>query len=111
MQLQISRPAWLPTRRLGGALTGKAAILAAIASMGSDPMDARVPFIECLYRQPSFTYTTTFTVLSLCVYCMGIIRPESKWKNRCRTLLKTATPFVLRGMGAPAGWDSLALWQ
>lgn len=69
------------------------------------------PFIECLDRQPSFTYTTTFTVLSLCAYCMGIIRPESKWKNRCRTLLRTATPFVLRGMGAPAGWDSLALWQ
>ena len=68
-------------------------------------------FAECLERQPSFTYTTTFTVLSLCAYCMKIIRPESKWKERCRTLLKTATPFVLRGMGAPDDWESLSLWQ
>lgn len=77
--------------------------------IGRDPHLA--PFVECLERQPSFNYTTTFTVLSLCAYCMGIIRPESKWKDRCRALLKTATPFVLRGMGAPADWETLALWQ
>ena len=77
--------------------------------VGRDPQLA--PFIECLGLQPSFTYTTTFTLLSLCAYCMGIIRPESKWKNRCRDLLKTATPFILRGMGAPADWETLALWQ
>ena len=77
--------------------------------VGRDPQLA--PFVECLDRQPSFTYTTTFTVLSLCAYCMGIIRPESKWKDRCRDLLKTATPFILRGMGAPADWETLALWQ
>lgn len=68
-------------------------------------------FVECLERQPGFTYTTTFTVLSLCAYCMGIIRPESKWKERCRDLLKTATLFILRGMGAPSDWESLALWK
>ena len=76
--------------------------------VGRDPQLA--PFVECLNRQPTFTYTTTFTVLSLCAYCMGIIRPESKWKNRCRALLKTATPFVLHGMGVPADWETLALW-
>ena len=68
------------------------------------------PFAECLDRQPSFTYTTTFTVLSLCAYCMSIIRPESKWKDRCRALLKTATPFILRGMGVPVDWETLASW-
>ena len=57
--------------------------------LGASPSLA--PFVECLERQPTFTYTTTFTVLSLCAYCMGIIRPESKWKSRCRELLKTAT--------------------
>ena len=77
--------------------------------LGASPSLA--PFVECLERQPTFTYTTTFTVLSLCAYCMGIIRPESKWKSRCRELLKTATPFVLRGMGAPADWESLTLWK
>ena len=76
--------------------------------LGASPSLA--PFVECLERQPTFTYTTTFTVLSLCAYCMGIIRPESKWKNRCRALLKTATPFVLHGMGVPADWETLALW-
>ncbi len=69
------------------------------------------PFVEWLDRQPSFNYTTTFTVLSLCAYCMGIIRPESKWQDRCHALLKTATPFILRGMGVPADWETLALWQ
>ena len=69
------------------------------------------PFVECLDRQQSFTYTTTFTVLSLCAYCMNIIRPESKWKDRCRDLLKTATPFILRGMCVPADWESLTLWK
>ena len=58
-----------------------------------------------------FHRSGAFTVLSLCAYCMGIIRPESEWKNRCRALLKTATPFVLRGMGAPADRETLALWQ
>jgi abortive infection bacteriophage resistance protein len=77
--------------------------------IGRDPHLA--PFVECLERQPSFNYTTTFTVLSLCAYCMGIIRPESKWKERCRALLKTATPFILRGMGAPNDWETLAMWQ
>ena len=77
--------------------------------IGRDPHLA--PFVECLERQPSFNYTTTFTVLSLCAYCMGIIRPESKWKERCRALLKTATPFILRGMGAPDDWETLAMWQ
>ena len=77
--------------------------------LGSAPQLA--PFVECLNRQTCFTYTTTFTVLSLCAYCMGIIRPESKWKDRCHALLKTATPFVLRGMGVPADWETLALWQ
>ena len=77
--------------------------------IGRDPHLA--PFVECLERQPSFNYTTTFTVLSLCAYCMEIIRPESKWKERCRALLKTATPFILRGMGAPNDWETLAMWQ
>ena len=77
--------------------------------IGRDPHLA--PFVECLERQPSFNYTTTRTALSLCAYCMGIIRPESKWKERCRALLKTATPFILRGMGAPDDWETLAMWQ
>ena len=69
------------------------------------------PFCECFNAQTNFAYTTTFTALSLCAYCMGIIRPESKWKNRCRDLIRSATPFIRCGMGVPMNWESFALWQ
>ena len=69
------------------------------------------PFCECFNAQTNFTYTTTFTLLSLCAYCMNIIRPESQWKDRCQKLLRTATPFILRGMGVPPNWQTLTLWS
>ena len=42
---------------------------------------------------------------------MNIIRPESQWKDRCQKLLRTATPFILRGMGVPPNWQTLTLWS
>ena len=41
----------------------------------------------------------------------NFVRPQSKWRERCRALLQSADPFVLTGMGFPADWQSLALWQ
>ena len=53
---------------------------------------------------------TSFTILSLCSYCLTIIRPQSHWRSRCAKLLNTATPFILRGMGVPPNWQALTLW-
>ena len=61
--------------------------------------------------QPTDTYTTVYSLLSLCAYCLSVVRPQSKWRDRCRALLQSADPFVLAGMGVPSGWQSLALWQ
>ena len=36
---------------------------------------------------------------------------QPKTNEELADLLKTATPFVLRGMGVPADWETLALWQ
>lgn len=34
-----------------------------------------------------------------------------KTNDELADLLKTASPFILRGMGAPAEWETLALWR
>lgn len=54
---------------------------------------------------------TSFTLLSLCAYCLSVIRPQSQWRLRCKRLVTSTTPFVLRGMGFPDGWQDLALWK
>jgi len=60
--------------------------------------------------QPSDTFTTVYSLLSLCAYCLSIVRPQSKWRERCRALLQSADAFVLNGMGVPAGWHQSVLW-
>ena len=69
------------------------------------------PLMECLSKQSSGNYTTIFSVLSLCAYCIGYVRPQSKWTQRCKKLLETADDFILRGMGVPLDWNKLQLWS
>lgn len=69
------------------------------------------PLMECLSKQSSGNYTTIFSVLSLCAYCIGYVRPQSKWAQRCKELLETADDFILRGMGVPPDWNKLQLWS
>ena len=66
---------------------------------------------ECIKAQRSASYSTVFTAVSVVAYLMSVVRPQSKWRERCRALLESADPFVLTGMGVPANWQSLALWQ
>lgn len=66
---------------------------------------------EVLKLQADGESPTAFTILSLCVYCLTIIRPQSRWQRRCKDLLMTATPFILRGMGFPPNWQTFMLWQ
>ena len=68
-------------------------------------------FDEVLRRQTGGDSPTAFTILSLCAYCLTIVRPQSQWQSRAKALLSTATPFIFRGMGFPADWQSLALWK
>ena len=49
--------------------------------------------------------------LSLVAYCMGVFRPESEWKTRCRDFLSACDSFVITGMGFPADWQTFALWK
>ena len=69
------------------------------------------PLMECLSMQNSCNYTTIFSVLSLCAYCIGYVRPQSKWAKRCKALLETADSFILQGMGVPENWAKLQLWR
>ena len=55
--------------------------------------------------------SSVFTALSVIAYCVQIVRPQSGWKGRCKTLLSSASPFTLCGMDVPANWQQLTLWQ
>lgn len=69
------------------------------------------PLMECLSRQRGNNYTTIFSVLSLCAYCISYVRPQSRWTQRCRALLETVDSFILQGMGVPSDWSNLPLWS
>ena len=66
---------------------------------------------ECIKAQRATSYSAVFTAVSVVAYLMSVVRPQSKWRERCRALLQSADPFVLNGMGFPADWQTLALWK
>ena len=67
---------------------------------------------ECLGKQPNRNvFTSVFAILSICAHCIQYVHPQSKWRERCRTLLQSADTFVLTGMGFPADWQKLVLWR
>ena len=70
-----------------------------------------VPLEECLRTASEQKGTSAFVTLSLVAYCMSVFRPESGWKTRCRDFLVARDPFILRGMGFPSDWQSLAMWK
>ena len=69
------------------------------------------PLRESLSRQTTMNYTTVFSLLSICAFCIKCVHPQSQWKERCKSLLKEADPFILKGMGVPSDWQKLSLWQ
>ena len=79
--------------------------------MSSDLMWRDVSDEECLKVASEQKGTSAFVTLSLVAYCMSVFRPESEWKDRCRDFLTARDAFVLRGMGFPADWQTLALWK
>lgn len=70
------------------------------------------PLHECLRTQPDMNvYTSPFLLLSICAHCIRYVHPQSDWTNRCKALLKTANATIRKGMGVPAGWQTLSLWK
>ena len=70
------------------------------------------PLLECLRKQPDLNrYTSVFAILSICAHCIQYVHPQSDWKNRCKALIESADETLLRGMGFPADWQTLALWK
>ena len=69
------------------------------------------PLEECILCQANRNYTTIFSVLSLCAHCIRLVRPQSKWIQRCKQLLESADDFMLQGMGVPTNWKTLQLWS
>ena len=65
----------------------------------------------CVVPNRETPYTTVFTALSLCAWLIRVIRPESKWTSRVKSLLADDPEVPLSAMGFPANWQSLALWQ
>ena len=76
---------------------------------GSQPQLA--PLIACLKAQTLQSCTTVFSALSVILYCLQIVRPQSGWKGRCKSMLAGTTQFVRNGMGVPANWQNLSLWK
>lgn len=70
-----------------------------------------IPLHGCLISQTRKSCSSVFTALSIMAYCLQIVRPQSQWKDRCKQLILTASPFALRGMDVPASWQQLALWK
>ncbi len=66
---------------------------------------------DCLVYQAGLPSTTIFSILSLCAYMLGVLRPQSNWRARLKTLLSEHPAIPLEQMGFPKNWESLALWQ
>lgn len=82
--------------------------------------DARlIPLHDCLITQvdPSAKDKTSvvgvkiFSILSIILYCLQIVRPQSSWKSKCLKVLLSANAFIEKGMGFPSNWQTLALWK
>ena len=69
-----------------------------------------VPLHDCLIAQTRRSCASVFTALSIIAYCLQVVRPQSRWKNRCKQLLQNASAFALHGMDVPANWQQLTLW-
>ncbi len=65
----------------------------------------------CVALQRPLPHTTLFTVMSICCWLLRRIRPESKWKERVKSLLDQYPDVSLPAMGFPTNWQGLPLWK
>ena len=65
----------------------------------------------CVSIQMSLRHTTLFSVMSLCAWLLRQVRPESRWRERVKTLLDDYSDVSLSAMGFPDDWREYALWK
>ena len=52
-----------------------------------------------------------FSAMSLCAWLLRQVRPESRWRERVKTLLDDYSDVSLSAMGFPDDWREYALWK
>ena len=65
----------------------------------------------CFKTDGSCGFDSVFDILSVTRHLVKVADPSSPWLDDVVSVVTGATPFVLTGMGFPANWQSLALWQ
>ena len=56
-------------------------------------------------------FDSVFDILSVTRHLVKVADPSSPWLADIASVVTDATPFILTGMGFPADWQKLALWQ
>ena len=56
-------------------------------------------------------FDSVFDILSVARHLVKVADPSSPWLDDIISVVTGATPFVLRGMGFPADWQTLTLWK
>ena len=65
----------------------------------------------CFKADGANGFDSVFDILSVTRHLVKVADPSSPWLDDVVSVVTGATPFVLTGMGFPANWQSLALWQ
>ena len=54
---------------------------------------------------------SVYNVLTILVFLMRNIAPQSKWEIRIRDLIENTAPFITQGMGFPVDWRERPIWH
>ena len=65
----------------------------------------------CFKADGASGFDSVFDILSVTRHLVKVADPSSPWLDDIVSVVAGATPFVLRGMGFPADWQTLALWK
>lgn len=52
-----------------------------------------------------------YNTLTMLAYLMGVISPDSNWRQRVKALLEASPQVNVADMGFPLGWERMTIWQ
>lgn len=52
-----------------------------------------------------------YNTLTMLAYLMGVISPDSNWRQRLKALLEATPQVNVVDMGFPLGWERMTIWQ